>query len=83
MGEASAQNLFLRKVLLDMLSCTINLFLQGFFQQFWGKAPGQNCGKLIDLTLKFGEINDIEHNKGSKIHLKSFFFRFYHAKHTT
>ena len=24
--------------------------------------------KMIDLTSKFGEINDIEHNKGSKIY---------------
>ena len=31
-------------------------------------APGQNWGKMIDLTSKFGEINNIEHNKGSKIY---------------
>ena len=43
---------------------TIN---QGFNQQFWEKAPGQNWEKLIILTSKLGEINDIEHNKGSKI----------------
>ena len=42
--------------------------LQGFFQQFWEKAPGQNWEKMIDLTLKLGEINDIEHYKGSKIY---------------
>ena len=41
---------------------------QGFFQQFWEKAPGQNWEKMIDLTLKLGEINDIEHNKASKIY---------------
>ena len=41
---------------------------QGFFQQFWEKAPGQNWEKMIDLTAKLGEINDIEHNKGSKIY---------------
>ena len=41
---------------------------QGFFQQFWEKVPGQNWGKMIDLTSKLGEINDIEHNKGSKIY---------------
>ena len=41
---------------------------QGFFQQFWEKVPGQNWEKMIDLTAKFGEINDIEHNKGSKIY---------------
>ena len=38
---------------------------RAFFQQFWGKAPGQ---KIIDLTSKLGEINDIEHNKGSKVY---------------
>ena len=42
--------------------------LQGLFQQFWEKAPGQNWEKMIDLTSKLGEINDIEHNKGSKIY---------------
>ena len=41
---------------------------QGLFQQFWEKAPGQNLEKLIDLTSKLGEINDIEHYKGSKIY---------------
>ena len=41
---------------------------QGLFQQFWEKAPGQNWEKMIDLTSKLGEINDIEHNKGSKIY---------------
>ena len=41
---------------------------QGFFQQFWEKAPGQNCEKMIDFTSKLGEINDIEYNKGSKIY---------------
>ena len=29
-------------------------------------APGQNWEKIIDLTSKLGEINNIEHNKGSK-----------------
>ena len=42
--------------------------MQGFFQQFWGKAPGQNWEKMIDLTSKLGEINNIEHNRGSKIY---------------
>ena len=41
---------------------------QGFFQQFWEKAPNQNWEKIIELTSKLGEINDIEHNKGSKIY---------------
>ena len=42
--------------------------MHGFFQQFWEKASVQNWGKLIELTSKLGEINDIEHNKGSKIY---------------
>ena len=37
--------------------------LQGFFQQFMEKAPGQIWEKMIDLTAKLGEINDIENNK--------------------
>ena len=40
----------------------------GLFQQFWENAPGQNWEKMMDLTSKLGEINDIEHNKGSKIY---------------
>ena len=40
--------------------------IQGLFQQFWEKAPGQNWEKKIDLTSKLGEIKDIEHYKGSK-----------------
>ena len=43
------------------------LKIQVCFQQFWEKAPGQNLEKMINLTAKLGEINDIEHNKGSKI----------------
>ena len=39
-----------------------------FFQQIWEKDPGQNLEKMIDLTSKLGEINDIEYNKGSKIY---------------
>ena len=56
---------------------------QGFFQQLWEKAPGQNLEKLIDLTSKLGEINDIEHNKGSKIYPQNQIFRLYFAKHIT
>ena len=43
--------------------------VQSFFQQFGEKAPGQNWEKMIDLTSELGEINGIEHNKGSKIHI--------------
>ena len=34
------------------------------------KTPSQNLEKIIDLTSKLGEINDIEHNKGKKYILK-------------
>ena len=33
-----------------------------------GKGPWPNWEKIIDLTSKLGEINDIEHNKGCKIY---------------
>ena len=42
--------------------------ISGLFPAIWGKAPGQNWEKIIDLTSKLGEINNIEHNKGSKIY---------------
>ena len=44
---------------------------QGFFQQFWETAPSQNWEKMINLILKLGEINDIEHYKDSKIYPKN------------
>ena len=40
----------------------------GLFPAILGKAPGQNWENMIDLTSKLAEINDIEHNKGSKIY---------------
>ena len=51
----------------DNLFSYPSLTLQGFLQQFCEKAPGQNWGKMIYLTSKLGEINCIEHYKGSKI----------------
>ena len=41
---------------------------ESFSQQFWEKAPTQNWEKMMDLTSKLGEINDIEHSKGSKVY---------------
>ena len=38
------------------------------FPAILGKDPWPKLGKIIDLTSKFGENNDIEHNKGSKIY---------------
>ena len=46
----------------------VSEFRQGFFQQFWEKAAGQNWGKMINLTSKLGEINNIEQIMGSKIY---------------
>ena len=39
----------------------------GLFRAILGKGPWPKLGKMSDLTTKLGEINDIEHNKGSKI----------------
>ena len=46
--------------------------LQGFLQQFWEKATGQNWEKMINLTSKLGETNDLEYNKVSKIYPQKF-----------
>ena len=46
-------------------------YYPGPFPATLGKGPGQNWEKMTDLTSKLGEINDIEdieHNKGSKIY---------------
>ena len=43
-------------------SCKHKQQPQGFLQQFWEKAPGQNWEKIIDLMSKLGEIIDIKHN---------------------
>ena len=40
----------------------------GPFQAILGKGPWPKLGKMSDWTSKLGEINDIEHNKGSKIY---------------
>ena len=53
------------------------------FQQFWEKAPGQNWEKMINLTSKLGEINGIEHYKGSKIYPQNQVILDFFAKHTT
>ena len=52
----------------DFILFTFSIPVQGFFQQFREKAPGQNWDKMIDLKAKLGEINGIEQNKGSKIY---------------
>ena len=50
---------------------TVFLDHRAFPSNFGKKDPGQNWEKMIDLTSKLGEINDIEHNKGSKIYLQN------------
>ena len=59
--------------------------IQGIFQQFWEKAPCQNWEKMIDLTSKLGEINNIGHNTSwvANYILKVKLFWMYNVKHTT
>ena len=40
----------------------------GLFPAMLGKGPWPKLEKNDQLTSKLGEINDIEHNKGSKIY---------------
>ena len=40
----------------------------GPFPAILGKGPWPELGKMIDLTSKLGEINEIEHYKGSKLY---------------
>ena len=40
----------------------------GLFPATLGKGPLPKLGKNYRLNIKLGEINDIEHNKGSKIY---------------
>ena len=53
-----------------MLSGTLcqGVWIPELFLAILGKGPWPKLGKMIDLTSKLGEINDIEHNKGSKIY---------------
>ena len=45
--------------------------MPGLFPATLGKGPWPKLGKMIDLTSKLGEINNIEHNKGSKIYSRN------------
>ena len=40
---------------------------RAFSSNFGKRPPGKNWEKMIDLTSKLEEINNIEHNKGNKI----------------
>ena len=44
---------------------------QGFIQQFWEEASGQNREKIIDFMSKLGKIMNIKHNYRSKIYPKN------------
>ena len=50
-----------------MSKCRI-VGIPGLFPAILGKSPWLKLGKMIDLTSKLGETNDIEHNKDSKIY---------------
>ena len=52
---------------MKILNTVIPLFIPGFYPAILGKGPWPKLGKMINLTSKLGEVNDIEHNKGSKI----------------
>ena len=43
----------------------------GPFPAILGKGPWPKLGKKIDLTSKFGEINNIEHYKSNKIYTQN------------
>ena len=49
------------QILADSLDRTVS-------SNFGKRHMIKNWEKMIDLTSKLGEINDIEHNKGSKIY---------------
>ena len=41
-------------------------YIPRLFRAILGKDPWPKLGKKIKLTSKLGEINDIEHNKGTE-----------------
>ena len=54
------------------------------FSSNFGKRPLAKIGNIINLTSKLGEINDIDHNKGSKIYPENqVILDCNYAKHTT
>ena len=55
-------------------------FLSRAFSRNFGKKPLAKIGKkMVNLTSKLGEINDIEQNKDRKIYPQNL----YYAKNTT
>ena len=64
-----------------MRICRCRSILAGPFPAILGKGPWPKLGKKIDLTSKLGEINDLEHYKGSKIYPQNQVIL--DAKHTT
>ena len=55
-------------VILISICLFVLMLYAGFFPVILGKGPWPKLGKMIKLTSKLGEINDIEHNKDSKIY---------------
>ena len=53
---------------IEKISFSLKLFSGHFYGQSFIKTVRGPWEKMIDLTTKLGEINDIEHNKGSKIY---------------
>ena len=49
-------------LLIHVINCS------GLFPVILGKGPWPKLGKMTDLASKLGKINNIEHNKGSKIY---------------
>ena len=49
-------------------TATLRSVCRAFSSNFWKRPLAKIGEKMIDLTSKLGEINDIEHNKGSKIY---------------
>ena len=55
----------------ETLCCVLHQDTSELFPAILGKGPWPKLGKMIDLTSKLEEINDIEHNKGSKIYCRN------------
>ena len=61
-------NVFLLSFSTYLTIASIKSLLTAFSSNLGKRPLAKNGKKMIDLTSKLGEINDIEHNKGSKIY---------------
>ena len=55
-------------ILIVLMGMINSIRIPGLFPAILGEGPWPKLGKIINLTSKLGEINDIEHNKCSKIY---------------